>query len=232
MSDETGERKFALGYFLVAIAALGAALLSALGVESRPTPESGVMAYVNGAPIPTGEYNRAVKAMQAGLERPLTDADKDRALGLLIDEELIVQESVRLGLATNDRLVRKNLVQAMMRFATALDAPKEVSEAELREFYKANAPLFAVPKRYTVQLALIDDDKKADSFLSALNQDWSFQNATSWAGINIEHIPRDIPISKINDLLGGEATKLISQMQEGDIAGPVSYTHLTLPTKA
>ncbi|MGB0907488.1 MAG: peptidylprolyl isomerase [Maricaulaceae bacterium] len=222
MSAIKGERKFALAYFIIAIAALGAALVSALGIENRPAPESGVAAYVNGAPIPTEEYNRAIKAMQAGLQRPLTDADKSKALGLLIDEELIVQESVRLGLATNDRLVRKNLVQAMMRFATSLDAAKEISEADLQAFYAANAPLFAEPKRYTVHIAPIKNIDKTEAFLTSLNQGESFEQAANLAGFETQMPPRDIPIGKLNDLFGGKAAELVTQMQDGDIAGPVA----------
>jgi len=177
MLSKSSESRLALIYTLIAIGALCAALYSVLGVnrfEGR-----GAVAYVNGDPIAEAEYARAIKAMQAGIERPLTDDDKARALRVLINEELIVQEAIHLGLAQDDRLVRKNLVQAM-----------------------------------------INSDNVTD-FLAALDGNSSFYDAADKAGFENSTLPALVPIGKVADLLGGEASETVTQMQKGDIAGPI-----------
>ena len=100
------QTKLTTAYVAAAFIALGLALYSVLGVA---WPERGAVAYVNGKPIPQAEYNRAVKAMQAGIERALNDEDRAKAMRLLVDEELIVQDAERLGLGRQDRLVRRTL---------------------------------------------------------------------------------------------------------------------------
>ena len=110
MAIKEPSKRTTIAFALAAFVGLGAALFSALGL-SFEARDSAAVAYVNGAPIPQAEYIRALDAMQASLDRTLTEADKARALQILIDEELIIQEALRLDLASDDRLVRKNLTR-------------------------------------------------------------------------------------------------------------------------
>lgn len=190
-------------------------------------PDRNAVAHVNGVPIPQTEFARAINAMQAGLDRPLTEADKSKALNLLIDEELIVQEAIGLGLAGSDRLVRKNLVQAMIRSATSLDTSTEISDDQLESFFAENVNLFASPDHYTVKAAWSGPGDAFDHkavFVKAMDANESFTDAAKLAQLQIIDLPLQIPIGKVSDLLGGEAAKLVSEMKNGDIAGPVSST--------
>jgi hypothetical protein len=222
MSNNKSLPRAGLAFSLIAIIALGFALYSALGVK-MPSRDAAA-ATVNGVPIPEAELTRAVKAMQAGLERQLTEADKAKALKLLIDEELIVQEAVGLGLANNDRLVRKNLVQAMMRSVTSLEADQNISEPELRAFYDKQPALFASPKLVSLTISRVVDENNISNFRSTLDDGKSFKEASEIAGYNVTRLPADLPLGKVADLLGGAVTETVAQMQQGDIAGPVAST--------
>ena len=215
----TSQSKLTLAYVVAAFIALGAALYSVLGVS---WPERGAVAYVNGEPIPQAEYNRVIKAMQAGIERPLTEEDQAKAMRLLVDEELIVQDAERLGLGRQDRLVRKNLVQAMIRSATSLEGSSELEESEARAFFEDNQNLFATPKRLSLQIAKIDSGHTGNVFKDALDKGLSFQDASERAGFAHDILPADIPIGKVSDLIGGSAAELTDKMKSGDIAGPVA----------
>lgn len=210
---------FTLIYVIVACVALIAALYSVLGVK---WPERGAVAYVNGEPIPQAEYNRAIKAMQAGIERPLTVEDRTKAMRLLIDEELIVQDAERLGLATQDRLVRKNLVQAMIRSATSLEDSSEIEVVEARAFFDAHGNLFAIPESYFLFEARPKDGASPKAFLRALEEGAAFETAAQRAEYAVNEIAsKPLPIGKVSGLLGGEVAGLVPQMTVGDIAGPV-----------
>lgn len=206
-------------YLAAAFAGLGAALAAALGLAPGGRRAIPAAAYVNGEAISQSEYARALSAMQAGLERPLTVEDRERALQVLIDEELIVQEAVNLGLASSDRLVRKNIVQAMMRApaGAAGDAP---DDAVLRAFYGDNAGLFSAPVMLSVEAARAPGGKSG-AFEAALKKGAPFNAASAQAGFELIELPQSAPPGKIADYLGGAARDALLQMQPGEIAGPV-----------
>ncbi len=219
MTSSLSPQRGALAYVGVAFAALLAALISVLNAS---TAIPGAAAYVNGVPIPQAEYSRAVNAMQAGLERPLTKGDKARALERLIDEELIVQEAVKLGLPSTDRLVRKNLVQGMLRSVTSLETGSDNSEAALRQFFNDNQGLFSTPKVLSLYAAKVTNGADAEAFLKALEAGQSFENAIKAGHLDLDILPQNIPLGKVSGLLGGAAAQMAAQMKVGDIAGPVT----------
>ena len=208
-------------FVCAAFIGLGAALYSALGMDDiRRKNQSGV-AYVNGEAIPPSEYERALSAMQAGLERPLSANDKDRALQILIDEELIVQEAIRLGLPQSDRLVRKNLVEAMIRAPGTLSSSTPPSDTELQIFFEENIGMFSDARIVTVEAVRADNDASATTFADALQSGASFEAARITAQLERVPMPAAIPIAKTGDYLGGDARDAITSMQAGDIAGPI-----------
>lgn len=90
---------------LLGLAAAGAALLAPrAGPAALPDD---VVAVVNGAPVRSADYRRAVAALAADRRDPLGDADRRFVLERLVDEELLVQRALELGLARHDRRVRK-----------------------------------------------------------------------------------------------------------------------------
>lgn len=220
MPDSKTYRRHDTLYALTALLALGVALISVLNIEQIGARNA--VAIVNATPVPQAEYARALDAMQAGLERPLTEADRTRALKLLIDEELIVQDALQLGLAGSDRLVRKNLVQAMIRSATSLSEQSDISEAEQRRFYGENAALFATPESFHFETVRFRTEENVALFLQTLETGLSFSEAAAQAGASAPEVVAGLPIGKIGVVLGGPAAELIIQMKAGDIAGPVT----------
>ncbi len=219
-------RKPASFYILVAVLALGSALLIALDLSplQRLSNESYAVARVNDTPIPMAEYVRALDAMQAGLERPLTEQDKSRALTLLVNEELIVQEALRLNLASDDRLVRKNLVQALINSVILLESGQDVSEQTLRAFYEEEKALFSRPVTFTIDALRVIDKNNVDIFTDALRDGVAFSDAGRRAEFQAVEIPAGIPAGKLGEALGGKARDAILTMTPGDIAGPVKST--------
>lgn len=211
---------------LAAVLALLSALLIALDLSplQRLANESYAIARVNDAPIPMAEYVRALDAMQAGLERPITEQDRSRALATLINEELIVQEALRLNLASDDRLVRKNLVQALINSVILLETKQDVSEQTLRAFYEKEKALFSRPTTFTVDAFRVDDENNVGVFTEALSDGASFSEAGRRAEFQAVEIPAGMPAAKLGEVLGGNARDAILAMTPGDIAGPIEST--------
>ena len=213
-------RRVEFAYALAALLALAAAVGLSLNVRPGQMLNYGQVATVNHRGISQAEYQRALSAMQNGLDRALTRDDRERALHLLIDEELLVQNALNLGLANEDRLIRKNLVQALM--ASAIAARKaEPDESQLHDFYRQNQALFTEPRASTLEVLAATEPFDASQFLRALDEGAGFSEAGERNGFQMIEMPQELPLAKIGDLLGGPARDTVAGMQEGDIAGPV-----------
>src|SRR5262244_135331 len=103
---------------LLALGALTGAGVAAAGLLSASARNgalpSGVVALVNREPIRTDDYLRTVQALANDKRDALTDDDRRRVLDRLIEEELLVQRGLALGLARQDRRVRSDLTSTVI----------------------------------------------------------------------------------------------------------------------
>jgi len=140
---------------LLAIGAtVGLALAMASLMSAPGDPNAlgdGVVARVNDTTIRAEDYLRAVAALASDRRNPLTEDDRRRVLDRLIDEELLVQHALALGLAKHDRRVRADLVSSVMGSLVATTDGFEASESELTSFYEENRDYFTRPGRLRVR---------------------------------------------------------------------------------
>lgn len=132
-------------------------VLAASGLRAGPGPglPSHAVARVNDQLILRDAWLRAVAAVAADRRTPLTDADQRRVLERLIDEELLVQHGVALGLVERDTRLRSTLVSEVM-LAAGNAARARPDEAELRRFYGEHRAFFAPAGRVHVRAWRID----------------------------------------------------------------------------
>ncbi|RCL77629.1 MAG: peptidyl-prolyl cis-trans isomerase [PS1 clade bacterium] len=214
-------------FTLAGLAGLTFALLTALGIlppqfgnhELRARGDVPI-ASVNGESVSKVEYLRALTAMQAGLDRSLSETDKRAALQVLIDEEVILQHALNIGLARSDPMARKNLVQALMR-STALLTDYETDTQKLETFFKENKHLFVAPRMVRVKVLTTDKVKTADTFRQAMINGETFDAAGRHLGLTEKNLPDDIPLGKAADYLGGTARDRLATLKEGEIIGPI-----------
>ena len=119
-------------------------LVSALGgaPPSADRLPADAIAVVNGAPIRTDDYRRAVAMLAGDKRNPLTRADRVHVLERLIEEELLVQAAISEGLVDHDRAVRQAMTRAMLAVIVTDSASARPSREELRAFHADNAALF------------------------------------------------------------------------------------------
>lgn len=214
-------------FTLAGLAGLTFALLTALGIlppqfgnhELRARGDVPI-ASVNGESVSKVEYLRALTAMQAGLDRSLSETDKRAALQVLIDEEVILQHALNIGLARSDPMARKNLVQALMR-SSALLTDYETDTQKLETFFKENKHLFVAPRMVRVKVLTTDKVKTADTFRQAMINGETFDAAGRHLGLTEKNLPDDIPLGKAADYLGGTARDRLATLKEGEIIGPI-----------
>jgi peptidylprolyl isomerase len=228
---------------LGALAGLGAAAASLLG----PSPQAGripddAVARVNETLIRTDEYLRLLAAVEADRRTPLGDEDRVRVLDRLIEEELLVQHALALGLARSDRRVRADLVSAVLGSLAAASDGVEPDTDEIEAFYAENQGFFAGPGRLWVRQVFVAVDGEGDE---AARQRAALASERLRAGDAIERVRAELgspevaplpdtplPPTKLREYLGPTALLASLDLEPGATSEPVrsaqGYHVLTL----
>ncbi len=144
---------------------IGAAAVGMVtGISGTDALPDGAVARVNDRLITRDAWLRAVAAVASERRTPLTVEDKRHILDRLIDEELLVQHGVSLGLIAQDRRLRGQLVSDVMATATATTTD-EIDEAAMRRFYAAHQDFFTSPSRLRVSAFRISAEGVRGEFM-------------------------------------------------------------------
>ena len=151
-------------------AAVGLAL-AALGIlapSAAPrSPGPGEVARVNAVPLAHAELERALARVEADTGNAPSVLERRRVLERLIDEELLVQRGLALGLVESDATVRKALASAVIAAVVADAASAAPTPAELQVFFAANRSYFTTPARVRAARIFVRDGESADARVAA-----------------------------------------------------------------
>jgi hypothetical protein len=224
MSQDTGARARWL-------LALGAALgLAAAAAGLLPAPEAGLedgsVARVNGVPIREEVWARLTAALDADRRTPLTDADRRFVLDRLIEEELLVQHGVALGLLRNDRRVRADLVSAVLAGITAAADAYEPDDEQLAAFYAENRDYFATPGRLHLRQLYFAAGGAERAALAArrLRDGEPFERVRDeLADPALAPVPdAPLPPAKLREYLGPTALEAALALEPGGVSEPIA----------
>ncbi|MGB5697066.1 MAG: SurA N-terminal domain-containing protein [Polyangiales bacterium] len=134
---------------------LGAALavFYIVRVPDTPEPTIDAVAWVNDRPISRASYESALQAVAGDRKSgTLREDDRQRVLDRLIDQELLIDRAIELGLHERDSQLRNQLATAMIDFLVrrAEDEVGDASEAELRAFYDEQSFRFERNPQYRI----------------------------------------------------------------------------------
>ena len=207
-----------------AAAGLAAALWGALGPPARDRVGNDVIATVNGVAIDRADYERALGSLVADKRSPLTPADSARVLANLVDEQLLVERGLELGLGEQDIAVRKALIDAMIQFAVAGAAAREPDDGELRRYYAERPQLVQSDAELRVRVVSFPsrDAARVEAMRQALLGGATFDAASRDAGAEPVAVPDTLlPPGKLADYAGPAVRDAALAMTAGDVAGPL-----------
>jgi parvulin-like peptidyl-prolyl isomerase len=219
----------ALGAASGLVVAAGGLLASGRGTAPALAPDT--VARVNGVPIRADDYRRALDAVAAD-RREAPDAELRRhVLDRLIDEELLVQRGLELGLPRVDARVRRDLAAAVVDAATAAAAPDQPTAAELARFYDANRSVFGRGDRLHVRQVFVaggapDADVRAAGAAARLRAGEDVATVRAALG-DVEPIPLPdgpLPTAKLADYLGPTPLRAVLDLSPGEVSDPVRST--------
>jgi parvulin-like peptidyl-prolyl isomerase len=214
-----------------AAAGIALAAWSLLATDRRGLPD-GVVASVNGNFIYVDAYGRLVAGLDADTRSEITPELRRRVLDRMIDEELLVQRGLELGLAESDRRVRADITQAMIR-SVVLEAEDEPpAEEEVRTFFDEERGFFTQPGRVQVRQVFfrLREPKDEASVLARAEA----VRARLLAGDPIEVVREEdgdievspvpdapLPPTKLREYVGPTALRAVLALDTGAISEPV-----------
>ena len=136
--------------------------------DSGDVLPANVVAQVNDQVISRDRYDRA-------LARLITygAADDERALLLqrLVDDELLVQRALELGMVRSDTAVRNAMVDSLIASVTAEADAASPTDEELERYLADNTEHFSFVASVAVAAWQTDDESIAQSFITSLRND-------------------------------------------------------------
>ena len=226
MSQESSPNKIRL---LLLGAALGAAM-AATGILAPTEPEDpGVLASIDGERLLKSDYLAFLNQMSEERREPLSTGDRRRILDRLIEEKLLINRGMELGLPWEDSAVRKAIARAMID-TVVLEAEANVpTDTELETFYTDNLAYFRPEPRLRVQRLQFRGDAALQRAQTALN---SLDAGDNWQEIEqqladapLPPVPSNLlPSSRLVGYLGDKQLEVLLGMKPGEHSEPIEGT--------
>ena len=155
----------------------------------------------------------------------MIDSDPENILERMIDEELLIQRGIDLGMIENDSEIRSIIIQKMISSIISDVNDLTISQNDLENFYSLNEDLFIPsPKLHLIKLSFKSNNKelaiKARDILIA----GDFAKAKSLAENEVITLPNTIlPTMKIREYIGPALTQIALDLEEGEVSELIEF---------
>lgn len=226
-AERRGRRLLAAG----AVLGIGLAAAGLLGSGSERADLGDAIAVVNGQPLPRDAFERFVAAVEAErrtAELPL--AERQRLLDRLVDEELLLQHGIGLGLARHEPTARRVIVQSVIAAVTGAAEAREPESAELREFHARHPERFVWPGRVEIEalsVPVADGEdaaarERAAEVAAALAGGRPLEELrAAWTDVAVPPLPGGpLPLETVRRYLGPTAALRAAELEPGVVSEP------------
>ncbi len=188
------------------------------------------------------DYERMLAGVERDLRSPIDDATRRRVLERMIDEELLVQQALALGLAAADRRVRGELVSGLVDSLVAEADADVPSESEIESHYRTNLDFFTRPGRLRVQTLFFAPRRSRESggesgpgeppreramkARARLAAGEALRAVEALLGDSrVAAVPDALlPVAKLRDYLGPRLIELLADLEPGVWSEPIEST--------
>lgn len=170
------------------------------------------------------EVNREVQAQIAldyerSMQRPPTDAELAALTERWVREEVLYREALRLGFDAGDPVVRRRLAKKMDFLATSSAEAVEPTEAELKQWYGANAARYASDLRLSFDQVYFAARPDLGNILPRLREDWQAAGEPVSLPASVEARDKAQVAAQFGEDFAG---KLARMKPDGNWQGPIA----------
>ncbi len=189
---------------------------------SQPPP--GIIAVVNDTSITMEEYGRALASFESNRRDSPSDEDRAFILERLIEEELLIQRGIDIGLADNDRSVRSAIVRSMIDTIVAENTARSVTDKDLRIYYEENRALFTQLPSLHVMLLKFATSADADIASKYLSDGGNLAGMGSKVRYERDPVVPDtlLPPLKLREYIGPSALEAVLPLKIGEFSQPIA----------
>ena len=219
-------------WLLLAGAALGLAL-SAWGLledsGERHVLSAETAAVVGDRVIRRVNYERMLAGVEQDRRGPIDDTTRWRVLERMIDEELLVQKALALGLAAADRRVRGELVSGLVGSVVSEADAEAPTAADIEEHFLESAAFFARPGRLRVETLFFSPRSDGSARARAESARARLMAGEDSAKVEKELADRELaeapdallPLAKLRDYLGPTVAEALVSLGVGNWSKPI-----------
>lgn len=222
--------------FLLLLGMLCGAALAARGIVRETSVAAfavpvDAVAVVNGQTVSRISFETAVALVERDRGSAATTEEKRRILDRLVDEELLVQRGLELGLVRSDRKLRGDLVAGVIEAAAAGSTTAEPTDRQLAAFFDANLAMFTPPPPLRVLQVFVATGPRSEAEASA--RAWAAAGRLR-EGQDIAAVRSDlgdppavevpnafVPASRLRETLGPSASAIAQGMKPGEVSDPL-----------
>ena len=196
---------------LIGLLVAGFGILRQSDADAELPPD--VVAMVNETTIGRDIYDRAMNR----LAEPDSARAKAAILQRLVDDELLVQRGVELGMTESDSEVRSAIVNSLVASVTAEADAANPTDEQLQQYLADNAGRFSYTSKLSVGAWQTDDEPVAQEFVRLLRA-----GDTTSTSDGIEAVPGLptglVPVDTIREYLGPAITAAAAEMPDDSSA--------------
>lgn len=178
------------------------------------------IAKIDERAISKAKYESYLSSIAESRKMGLVDSDPQNILERMIDEELLIQRAIDLGMLEHDSEIRSIIIQKMISSIIAETNNLRFSKQDLQEFFYENKGFFTPsPKLHLLKLSFssINNDKAqlARDFLLAGN----LLAAKELAEPEVIKLPNTLlPAIKVREYIGPFLTQEALKLEEGEVS--------------
>ena len=178
------------------------------------------IAKIDDRAISKGKYESYLDSVAQSRKSGLISSDAENILERMIDEELLIQRAVDLGMLANDSELRSIIIQKMISSIIADTKNIRFSQQELQTFFIENQDFFAPsPKLHLLKFSFLEANlaqaNEARQMLLSSNLVLAKQLAES----DVIQLPNTLlPATKIREYIGPLLTQEALKLDDGEVS--------------
>ena len=136
----------------------------------------------------------------------------------MIDEELLIQRAIDIGMLDNNSQIRSIIIQNMIKSIMSELETFELSEQDLKIFFNENKEFFSTAPK--VRLKKLSFERNEDALNARkLILEGNFIDAQKLARNEIIELPNTIlPTIKVREYIGPKLTEIALSMRDGEVS--------------